>query len=99
LSSDPTPTAPATSPLVAYHDAAFMEGDGGRALRILAEYLQPLQRFQRLGVRDTVVFFGSARLAPDGPLGRYDREARELAGLVTAWSKSLPARSTSWPRC
>ena len=32
-------------------------------------------------VRDTIVFFGSARLAPDGPLGRYYDEARELARL------------------
>ena len=35
------------------------------------------------------MFFGSARLAPDGPLGRYYDEARELARLVTQWSKSL----------
>ena len=39
---------------------------------------------------DTIVFFGSARIAADGPLGRYYDEARELARLVTAWSKSLP---------
>jgi hypothetical protein len=40
--------------------------------------LQPLQAFQRERVHDTIVFFGSARLREDGPLGRYYAEAREL---------------------
>ena len=40
-----------------------------------AEYLEPLDAFQRGCVRDTIVFFGSARLAPDGP---YYEAAREL---------------------
>ena len=39
---------------------------------------------------DTIVFFGSARLTPSDPLGRYYEEARELARLVTDWSLSLP---------
>jgi uncharacterized protein (TIGR00730 family) len=37
------------------------------------------------------VFFGSARITPEGPLGRYYTEARELARLVTEWSKGLPS--------
>jgi hypothetical protein len=36
------------------------------------------------------VFLGSATLSPTGPLVRYYEEARELARLVTTWSKSLP---------
>jgi uncharacterized protein (TIGR00730 family) len=36
-----------------------------------------------------VVFFGSARLAPEGPLGRYYADARELAKVFTQWSKGL----------
>ena len=48
-------------------------------LRILAEYLEPLHRFREQRVQDTVVFFGSARITPDGPLGRYYDDARELA--------------------
>src|SRR4029450_3536021 len=72
-----------------YKDEEFLDSEEARPLRILAEYLQPLHAFERLGVRDTIVFFGSARLSPSGPLGRYYEEARELARLVTAWSKSL----------
>jgi uncharacterized protein (TIGR00730 family) len=74
---------------LAYKDEEFIDSEGARPLRILAEYLQPLHAFQRLGVRDTIVFFGSARIAEDGPLGHYYQAARELARLLTAWSKGL----------
>jgi hypothetical protein len=58
-------------------------------LRILAEYLEPLARFHQAGVQDTIVFFGSARLKPEGPLGHYYEAAREVARQVTQWSLSL----------
>ncbi len=88
--SRPTPTPPAgASPPLAYRDPRFLDGDAGRPLRILAEYLQPHDTFRREGVHDTIVFFGSARLTEDGPLGRYVREARELAARITTWSKGL----------
>jgi uncharacterized protein (TIGR00730 family) len=83
----------------AYRDESFLESDGARPLRILAEYLRPLQIFQRERIRDTIVFFGSARLAPDGPLGRYYAEARELARLVTAWSKGLSSHAHRYIVC
>lgn len=71
---------------IAYLDAAFLGGDAGRPLRILAEYLKPLEAFRREQIKDTIVFFGSARLREDGPLGRYYRDARSLARLITEWS-------------
>ena len=71
-------TAPDDGPL-AYKNAHFIDGDDARPLRILAEYLAPLEAFRRERIHDTIVFFGSARLAPDGPLGRYYEEARERA--------------------
>ena len=48
---------------IAYKDEAFLDSEDARPLRILAEYLEPLQAFSREKVSDTVVFFGSARLA------------------------------------
>ncbi len=75
---------------LAYHDEDFLDSDEARPLRILAEYVQPMRAFQRQRIQDTIVFFGSARTREDGPLGRYYTEARELARLCTAWSKSLP---------
>ena len=77
---------PERSPL-AYKNEEFLDSDDARPLRILAEYLQPLHAFQRERICGTIVFFGSARIAADGPLGRYYDEARELARLVTAWSR------------
>jgi uncharacterized protein (TIGR00730 family) len=88
--SSQTPSTGADPPL-AYRDQEFLDSDAGRPLRILAEYMQPFQAFQRQHVHDTVVFFGSARLRAEGPLGRYYAEARELARLVTEWSKGLKA--------
>jgi uncharacterized protein (TIGR00730 family) len=84
---------------VAYKDDAFLDSDDARPLRILAEYLQPMAAFRRENVADTVVFFGSARLAQDGPLGRYYDDARELARLLTAWASSLPANCARYVVC
>src|SRR5579859_7059219 len=84
---------------LAYKDPAFVDGDDGRPLRILAEYLEPLAAFQRERVHDTIVFFGSARLREDGPLGHYYGAARELARQLTAWSKSLPHGSHRFVVC
>src|SRR4249920_3877993 len=76
-------------PLLAYRDQAFLDSADARPIRILAEYLGPMETFERERVHDTIVFFGSARLGPDGPLGRYYDEARELARLVTEWSRGI----------
>lgn len=84
---------------VAYQDAAFLESEEARPLRILAEYLEPLHAFQRERISDTIVFFGSARLAADGPLGHYYEAARELARLVTTWSKNLPTHAHRYVVC
>jgi len=44
-----------------YNDATFMNSPDARSLRILSEYLGPLSRFHRDKIKDTIVFFGSAR--------------------------------------
>ena len=46
---------------LAYENAAFLDSPDGRWLRILAEYSEPMARFRRERIQDTVVFFGSAR--------------------------------------
>src|SRR5258708_29383512 len=72
--------------LVAYKNDEFLDSPAARSLRILSEYLEPLDHFRRERIRDTIVFFGSARIAEDGPLGKYYRDARELARRLTEWS-------------
>src|SRR5580658_10965942 len=46
---------------LAYENAAFIDSPDGRTLRIMAEYTEPMARFRRERIQDTVVFFGSAR--------------------------------------
>ena len=55
-----TPEYPPDSPL-AYENSEFLNSPDGRILRILAEYQEPMSRFRRERIQDTVVFFGSAR--------------------------------------
>jgi uncharacterized protein (TIGR00730 family) len=57
---------PLASAPLAYENPLFLNSPDGRAMRILSEYSEPLARFRRERIRDTVVFFGSARFhAPD----------------------------------
>src|SRR6266481_5336639 len=46
---------------LAYENESFVNSPDGRILRILSEYMEPLSRFRREQIQDTVVFFGSAR--------------------------------------
>ena len=50
---------------LAYENQPFINSPDGRILRILAEYQEPLSRFRREQIQDTVVFFGSARFQGD----------------------------------
>jgi len=56
---------------LAYLNPDFLNSPDGRILRILSEYAEPLSRFRREKIQDTVVFFGSARFAP---LSQAERE-------------------------
>jgi hypothetical protein len=70
---------PKSAPL-AYQNEPFLNSPDGRILRILSEYVEPLARFRREQIQDTVVFFGSARFK--------NLQAAEgaLSGLTTASS-------------
>ena len=46
---------------LAYQNEGFLNSPDGRILRLLSEYAEPLSRFRREQIQDTVVFFGSAR--------------------------------------
>jgi uncharacterized protein (TIGR00730 family) len=50
------------APVKAYRNPSFLDSKEARALRILAEYLEPKSRFERHRVEDTIVFMGSARI-------------------------------------
>ena len=73
----------------AYKNAEFIDGKSARALRILAEYLEPKARFEAHGLEDTIVFFGSARFKEGNP---WYEAARQLAFRLTQWSKALESK-------
>lgn len=81
---------PPEQPPLSYLDPDFLGSDDARAVRILSEYLAPLESLRRAGIRDTVVFFGSARPF-EGIEQRYYEDARKLARLLTEWARSLPS--------
>ncbi|MBX9600759.1 MAG: TIGR00730 family Rossman fold protein [Bryobacteraceae bacterium] len=84
---------------LAYLNEEFLTTPDARPLRILSEYLEPLSHLRKNQIRDTIVFFGSARIMEMGPMGRYYREARELSRRVTEWSQGLPKSGRSFVVC
>ncbi len=92
----------------AYRRPEFMDGREARGLRILAEYLEPLQRFRQHEVDATIVFMGSARTpeperaaealaearAGNGDLARAE-EAVAMAEYYAA-ARALARRLTHW---
>ncbi len=85
---------------VAYKNEDFLDSPDARAIRILSEYLEPYSHFRREKIRDTIVFFGSARVHElQGPLASYYDDARELARLITEWSHSIENHSRRFVVC
>jgi uncharacterized protein (TIGR00730 family) len=84
------PPSPLESASLAYENDAFLNGPDGRIIRILAEYSEPLSRFRRERIQDTVVFFGSARFRA------LDEANRELELLENTGSQK-PAPEEEQP--
>ena len=66
-----------------YYDEKFLGSMSGRPLRILSEYLGPLSTLQRNNIRDTIVFFGSARFQKNS---KYYKKTMDLAYKLTKWN-------------
>jgi hypothetical protein len=75
---------------LAYENPAFLNSPEGRPIRIVAEFLEPLARFRREQIQDTVVFFGSARFG-----GR--EEANHELELLDNTGSTQPAPSEEQP--
>ena len=84
---------------LAYSDEAFMNSPSARSLRLLSEYLKPLNTFRQEKIRDTIVFFGSARVQEEGPMARYYEEARELSRKLTEWCLEMDNPSHRFVVC
>ena len=94
----------------AYENLRFLESKDARGLRILSEYLEPLERFKRFEVQDTIVFMGSARIlsreAAREMLARAEQSHSDLAEARTAVelsnyyeaARDLAFRFTTWSK-
>ena len=64
----------------AYRNERFMQSPEARGLRILSEYLEPLERFEDMNIEDTILFFGSARIPSREDAERRLEDAKAGAG-------------------
>jgi uncharacterized protein (TIGR00730 family) len=65
----------------AYKNLGFLNSADARTVRLLSEYLEPQRRFRYEKVRDTVVFFGSARVLPqEEARTRYEALVQKAEG-------------------
>lgn len=94
----------------AYNNEAFLNSRDARALRILAEYMEPDSRFSHYCIDDTIVFMGSARTPSaeqaaqelaaaergEGDIARARMQVR-MAQYYEA-ARSLAARLTEWSK-
>src|SRR5271165_7088560 len=74
---------PRPAPL-AYQNEPFLNSPDGRILRLLSEYSEPLSRFRREQIQDTVVFFGSARIPSHDNASNRLTELRDNGVHVSA---------------
>ena len=78
----------------AYRNLDFLTSRDARTIRILSEYLEPQSRLAYHQVKDTVVFFGSARAIPGEQAERELRDA-EKSGDATAVERARGSQSLS----
>jgi uncharacterized protein (TIGR00730 family) len=74
---------------LAYQNQPFLNSPDGRILRLLSEYSEPLSRFRREQIQDTVVFFGSARVQSRITADNQLSGARASGVGVTAAQRAL----------
>jgi len=94
----------------AYANQTFLNSKDARALRILAEYLEPKSRFERHDVEDTIVFMGSARILSreqaeaalrKAESGGGDLESARMALRMSSYyeaARELAFRLTQWSK-
>ena len=94
----------------AYRDEDFLASPEARPLRMLAEYLEPKDRFEEFNIKDTILVFGSARLLPRDEADRRIEAAKAGAGdlaqaetdlLMSRYyedTRSLCYRLTEWSK-
>ena len=84
-----------TSPLP-FLNTEFLKSPAARTIRILSEYVEPAERLRRARIRDTIVFFGSARSPSPEQAAEQLANVNEqiaVAGAVSAELSQVRARA------
>ena len=79
-------------PPKAYKNLEFLNSPDARIIRMLSEFIEPQRRFRSESVRNTVVFFGSARLKARADARRELASAKKAASSESRHSRALGAR-------
>ena len=83
---------------LAYENPSFLNSPDGRVLRLLSEYTEPLSRFRREQIQDTVVFFGSARFHSQAEANRNLAELEKGLGVQLAAERKKALASVETAR-
>jgi uncharacterized protein (TIGR00730 family) len=84
---------PANPPL-SFLNPDFLKSPAARTIRLISEYLEPAERLRRAQVRDTIVFFGSARsLSPEEAELQLARLNEEIARAGSTSPELTEART------
>ncbi|MCE1165099.1 MAG: TIGR00730 family Rossman fold protein [Bacteroidetes bacterium] len=75
----------------AYKNNDFLSSPAARTVRILTEYLEPYSRLKQNKIKDTIVFFGSARTMPPDVAAKKLRELKKKERAVKKPSAKLLA--------
>jgi uncharacterized protein (TIGR00730 family) len=93
LTLDEATPPPLTAAPLAYENHTFLNSADGRLIRVISEYLEPLARFRREQIQDTVVFFGSARFRGRDEADRALELLDNTGSTKAAPSEEQPAKA------
>ncbi len=74
---------------VSFLNIEFLKSPAARVIRILSEYLEPAERLRRSRIRDTIVFFGSARSASPEEAAQQLSDVNEQIARASTISTEL----------
>lgn len=82
-----------SNPVKAYNNPDFLNSPAARKIRVLCEFTEPESRFRQFNVKDTIVFFGSARTLPrdvaEQKVAELQRQIDEKEGSPQAFEQDL----------
>ena len=87
-----------------YNDFNFLNSPDARPARLLSEYFGPLRLFRQMRIKDTIVFFGSARIpSPEEAPRLKASNPEDSSGLLSLApyyddARELAFRLTQWSK-